>query len=188
MSKNICYVQDCERPVRCKDLCKLHYDRMRTTGTTDIRRPTEAERWDQSSSPEGDCVVWRKGLKNGYGLFSPAGSRTQVYAHRYAYELEHGPIPEGMIVDHTCWNRACVNPDHLRLATRQQNNRNRSGAMPRSGTGIRGVSRHPKGGYRARVSLGDGGQYERWHSTIEAAAADAKAAREMAFGEFRGGD
>lgn len=42
-------------------------------------------------------------------------------AHRVVWRLLRGPIPEGMVLDHMCRNRACVNPAHLRVFTRQQN-------------------------------------------------------------------
>ena len=42
-------------------------------------------------------------------------------AHRLAWVLENGDIPEGMVIDHLCRNRACVNLDHLRLVTQQEN-------------------------------------------------------------------
>ncbi|WP_352241760.1 HNH endonuclease signature motif containing protein [Microbispora sp. NBRC 16548] len=42
-------------------------------------------------------------------------------AHRFAYERTKGPIPEGAQLHHTCARRACVNPDHLQLATALEN-------------------------------------------------------------------
>ena len=48
----------------------------------------------------------------GYGKFGITSTKT-VLAHRYAYELWVGPIPEGHLLHHRCENKACVRPDHL---------------------------------------------------------------------------
>ena len=70
----------------------------------------------------GACWIWTGAkTREGYGELMVAGR--MAYAHRFAYELIHGPIPDGMHLDHgpVCHRRDCVNPDHLRLATPGQN-------------------------------------------------------------------
>jgi len=44
-----------------------------------------------------------------------------VYRHRLAYEEAKGPIPEGLTVDHLCFNTRCVNPDHLEAVPNKEN-------------------------------------------------------------------
>ena len=69
----------------------------------------------------GDCWLWtayRTPL--GYGHFG-IGVDRKFKAHRFAYELVVGPIPEGLVIDHLCRNPACVNPDHLEPVTQREN-------------------------------------------------------------------
>jgi hypothetical protein len=70
------------------------------------------------------CWPWQAAKGDGYGRFKVSG---KLYgAHRIAYHIAHGPIPEkrlknGLIL-HSCHNPACCNPAHLRLGTGSQNN------------------------------------------------------------------
>jgi len=69
------------------------------------------------------CWLWIAATNSsGYGCFRIAAGRL-LYAHRYAYELAVGPIADGMVLDHLCNNRRCVNPDHMEVVTLQENAR-----------------------------------------------------------------
>ena len=81
---------------------------------------TEVRFWSNVDRQEGGCWPWLAGqYHNGYGRFWD-GQR-QVRAHRYAYELLVGPIPDGLQIDHLCRVRNCVNPDHLESVTARDN-------------------------------------------------------------------
>lgn len=71
--------------------------------------------------PETGCMEWLASLRgSGYGQFVIRKPRI-VQAHRFAYELLVGPIPEGLVIDHLCRNKACVRPDHLEPVTHRVN-------------------------------------------------------------------
>lgn len=70
--------------------------------------------------PNSGCWLWEGYIQpNGYSR--PGAFGRYYLGHRLAYELAKGPIPNGMQIDHRCRIRCCVNPDHLRILTCQQN-------------------------------------------------------------------
>ena len=76
------------------------------------------------SKSEDGCWIWMGSVdKTGYGVLpvKKNGKGRKVWAHRLAYELYVGLIPEGFEIDHLCRNRRCVNPGHLEPVTRLEN-------------------------------------------------------------------
>lgn len=67
------------------------------------------------------CWDWRgKKWRNGYGVFV-VDAELQVAAHRFAWELVNGPVPDGLWVLHSCDNPPCTRLDHLFLGDRKAN-------------------------------------------------------------------
>lgn len=86
------------------------------------RRPAldPQERFSTRVSVVGGCWQWTGGTRStGYGHFWDG--RRDVSAHRWSYEHHVGPVPDGLVLDHLCRNRLCVNPDHLEPVTNREN-------------------------------------------------------------------
>lgn len=140
--KGPCSVEACNRVSYCKGLCSSHYQRLLKFG--DVRadvllsRNLEDRFWHyvaQGDTPN-DCWGWKGPLvSNDYRNCGGYGFIGGFYAHRFAYTLLVGPIPDDREVDHLCHNadhscpgggalclhRRCTNPLHLGLATRAEN-------------------------------------------------------------------
>ena len=147
MSNRTCTIDECARPHKARGLCQTHYDRKRRGLSPEgrVRFSDPADAIDARSMPvtETGCLLWTGHVDpGGYGRINIGGLATRV--HRHVWETVHGDIPHGMMVDHICWARSCVNVDHLRLVNRSENGQNRSGPPRTSTSKIRVVSWHKK--------------------------------------------
>lgn len=124
-----CSIEGCNNNHLARGWCTKHYSRWRTHGDPlKVLPPSGGQRAKNPSSlfwvkvdAEGDCWEWLGARRpNGYGIFASRG--VNHGAHRFAWELLVGKIPEGLVIDHLCKNRGCVNPDHLEPVTYSVNN------------------------------------------------------------------
>lgn len=140
----------------------------------------------------GDCWEWTGAkLKDGYGMIRADGK--DVMVHRLSWEIASGQIPTGSVIDHICWNKSCVNPKHLRVATTSQNVAYQSKLSSRNKSGYRGVFwNERRNEWVAQVGQTEKSGRRRYHTKyfpphgLEEAAQWVKAKREEVFGEFAG--
>lgn len=140
----VCEIEGCGRAFLAKKMCSMHYGRhlrgmpidapSRNYGTIEDRF------WPKVNRTDG-CWEWTASRNAaGYGVLGRKDGGSRL-AHRISYEIHHGPIADGLEVDHMCHNTACVNPSHLRAVDSASNIQNRAGAARTSRSGFRGVRR-----------------------------------------------
>ncbi len=99
------------------------------------------ERFWAKVNKTNSCWLWTGLLsERGYGIFK---ATKKVRAHRFAYELLIGPIPDGLSLDHLCRVRHCVRPSHLEPVTAAENNRRGDGLTAHNMRKTRCLRGHP---------------------------------------------
>lgn len=182
----VCSVEECLRAPTCRGWCDKHYRRWLKHGNPeslkDFPPPEEAfaarTRWDESG-----CLIWTGAkTRSGYGNIWAHG-RNQA-AHRFAWVQEKGEIPEGLFLDHICHTRACVNTEHLRLATNAQNVSHRKGPNRERTENLPLNVRRNGRGFQVIMSKKAKSFIFGTYSTVEEAERVAREKRKIVFGEF----
>lgn len=135
-----CSIEWCSKQSDTNGLCGLHFMRFKRHGDplkkVKLNCETPEYRFDlqvnkmgpiPDSCPElGRCWVWEGSVdRSGYGTMASGetknGRATYVRVHRWSYEKSIGEIPEGLQINHRCFNPPCVRPSHLNPVTHRQN-------------------------------------------------------------------
>lgn len=118
MAFSECKIDDCDEPVKSIGMCSRHSQRYWKYGDPLIFRGFHSaeDRFWAKVNASGVCWEWTGWIDaDGYG------GTGKGRAHRAAWEMLVGPIPDGMVLDHLCRNSPCVNPDHLEVVTVREN-------------------------------------------------------------------
>ena len=138
-SNSICSIEGCGKKAYLRGWCSPHYQRWRRYGSpygggTMEGAPAAFLGQVLSSQHDDECAIWPYGGLRGYGMIKQG--KKPVYVHRIVCEAVNGPPPSPKHeAAHSCGKggMGCVNPNHLRWASKLENNRDMiaHGTMPR---------------------------------------------------------
>lgn len=86
-----------------------------------MNKPPRERILDRVLVDSNGCWLWQRARHKTTGYAVITLQNRQRLAHRAAYELFVGPIPEGLTIDHLCRVKHCVNPEHLEPVTMREN-------------------------------------------------------------------
>lgn len=109
-----------------------------------VNKSTGCWNWTGYIEKEGYGQVW---LKSEHGTRRP---------HRIEYENKYGPIPSGMVLDHLCRNRSCVNPEHLEIVSHRENILRGEGITAQNAKKTQCLRGHPFSGENLRTQFRKG--------------------------------
>jgi len=178
-STHPCNFDSCKYPRHAKGWCRAHYAQSRRNRPMVPARPRSAlERFmaKVATDPSTGCWIWTGSRTvHGYGSVSIHGDR--MHAHRAAMKLLTEVEIAGFEVDHRCGVRACVNPAHLRRATRSENQQNLP-ELADTKSGFKNVNWHkPSGLWMVRVKIDGKDRVFGYYRDIDDAVVAAREAR-----------
>jgi hypothetical protein len=155
----ICSVGGCSNKHKGHGYCNKHLLRLRNNGDPLVTKrvtngSSDLERllfygWTVQSN---GCWTWNgQRIRSDYGRIIALGGKAK-FAHRAAYEVWVGPIPDGKILRHKCDNPPCINPEHLDVGTYQDNSNDMINRKRWSGNGH--ITQHDADTIRVYLSAG----------------------------------
>ena len=122
----LCSFGGCMAIHQAKSFCQRHYLKLLRYGTPFGGRPhylSDIDHFMSKVEKTDSCWLWKGTIdRKGYGQYTiPRSGGKKVGAHRYAYQIFKGMIPQGREPDHLCRVRHCCNPEHLEAVTRSEN-------------------------------------------------------------------
>lgn len=169
-----CTGPGCDRPAIAVGMCGTHYSQHKRGATltrilprapygsvdkTPKPRKSPAERFWARVDKAGECWTWTGTRdKDGYGEFHAGEGFASRKAHRYSHFLATGEQPP--VVDHLCFTKSCVRPDHLRSATVSGNTQNQAPGSVLAQSGFRNVFKSNNPNHPYKVALIVNGKYK----------------------------